>query len=256
MAKRNSMRDGPLAQLFKATDAAQGEKPEEPEEPPRTRAKPKAEPARPQLIDLPEQDDAASRFRRPDGQPYLAVIRVVGVGGGGCNAINRMIEADVKGVEFIAVNTDIQQLQMSDAPTKIHIGREETQGLGSGADPDVGRRAAEASYDRIKTVLRGSDMVFVTAGEGGGTGTGAAPVIAEIAKNEIGALTVGVVTRPFEFEASRRAPAWTRCAMRPTRSSSSPTTGSCRCSRRAPRWWSRSVSPTTYCARACRGSAT
>jgi cell division protein FtsZ len=203
MAKRNSMRDGPLAQLFKATDAAQGEKPEEPEEPPRARAKPKAEPepARPQLIDLPEQDDAASRFRRPDGQPYLAVIRVVGVGGGGCNAINRMIEADVKGVEFIAVNTDIQQ--MSDAPTKIHIGREETQGLGSGADPEVGRRAAEASYDRIKTVLRGSDMVFVTAGEGGGTGTGAAPVIARIAR-EVGALTVGIVTSPFGFEGSRR----------------------------------------------------
>src|SRR5881398_28579 len=117
-----------------------------------------------------------------------------------------MIEADVKGVEFIAVNTDIQQLQMSDAPTKIHIGREETQGLGSGADPDVGRRAAEASYDRIKTVLRGSDMVFVTAGEGGGTGTGAAPVIARIAR-EIGALTVGIVTAPFGFEGSRRAQA-------------------------------------------------
>src|SRR5205807_9385498 len=110
---------------------------------------------------------------------------------------------DVKGVEFIAVNTDIQQLQMSDAPTKIHIGREETQGLGSGADPDVGRRAAEASYDRIKTVLRGSDMVFVTAGEGGGTGTGAAPVIARIAR-EVGALTVGIVTAPFAFEGSRR----------------------------------------------------
>jgi cell division protein FtsZ len=202
MAKRNSMRDGPLAQLFKATDAAQADKAEQPQEPARGRAKPKAEPARPQLIDLPEHDDAA-RFPRPDGQPYLAVIRVVGVGGGGCNAINRMIEADVKGVEFIAVNTDIQQLQMSDAPTKIHIGREETQGLGSGADPEVGRRAAEASYDRIKTVLRGSDMVFVTAGEGGGTGTGAAPVIARIAR-EVGALTVGIVTSPFGFEGSRR----------------------------------------------------
>jgi len=109
----------------------------------------------------------------------------------------------VKGVEFIAVNTDIQQLQMSDAPTKIHIGREQTQGLGSGADPDVGRLAAEGSYDRIKTVLRGSDMVFVTAGEGGGTGTGAAPVVARIAR-EVGALTVGIVTSPFGFEGSRR----------------------------------------------------
>jgi cell division protein FtsZ len=131
------------------------------------------------------------------------VIRVVGVGGGGCNAVNRMIESDVKGVEFIAVNTDIQQLQMSDAPTKIHIGREQTQGLGSGADPDVGRTSAEGSYDRIKTVLRGSDMVFVTAGEGGGTGSGAAPVIARIAR-EVGALTVGIVTAPFAFEGSRR----------------------------------------------------
>jgi cell division protein FtsZ len=206
MAKRNSMRDGPLAQLFKATEAGQsGDKAEDPPEPARGRAKAtQPEPARPQLIDLPEQDEVAGgRFPRPDGQPYLAVIRVVGVGGGGCNAINRMIEADVKGVEFIAVNTDIQQLQMSDAPTKIHIGREETQGLGSGADPEVGRRAAEASYDRIKTVLRGSDMVFVTAGEGGGTGTGAAPVIARIAR-EVGALTVGIVTSPFGFEGSRR----------------------------------------------------
>ena len=131
------------------------------------------------------------------------MIRVVGVGGGGCNAINRMIEADVKGVEFIAVNTDIQQLQMSDAPTKIHIGREQTQGLGSGAEPEVGRQAAEGSYDRIKTVLRGSDMVFVTAGEGGGTGTGAAPVVARIAR-EVGALTVGIVTSPFAFEGNRR----------------------------------------------------
>src|SRR5690348_1777508 len=203
MAKRNSMRDGPLAQLFKATDAAQTEKAEPAEEPPRGRAKAKPEPARPQLIDLPEHEDSAARFPRPDGQPYLAVIRVVGVGGGGCNAINRMIESDVKGVEFIAVNTDIQQLQMSDAPTKIHIGREQTQGLGSGADPEVGRLAAEGSYDRIKTVLRGSDMVFVTAGEGGGTGTGAAPVVARIAR-EVGALTVAIVTSPFGFEGSRR----------------------------------------------------
>src|SRR5690349_9404493 len=211
MAKRNSMRDGPLAQLFKATEASQSaEKDAEEQATPRGRAKSKAAPAasaaadavRPQLIDLPEQTDT-SRFPRPEGQPYLAVIRVVGVGGGGCNAVNRMIESDVKGVEFIAVNTDIQQLQVSDAPTKIHIGREQTQGLGSGADPEVGRLAAEGSYDRIKTVLRGSDMVFVTAGEGGGTGTGAAPVVARIAR-EVGALTVGIVTSPFGFEGSRR----------------------------------------------------
>ena len=211
MAKRNSMRDGPLAQLFKATEASQSaEKDAEETATPRGRAKSKAAPAasaaadsvRPQLIDLPEPTDT-SRFPRPEGQPYLAVIRVVGVGGGGCNAVNRMIESDVKGVEFIAVNTDIQQLQMSDAPTKIHIGREQTQGLGSGADPEVGRLAAEGSYDRIKTVLRGSDMVFVTAGEGGGTGTGAAPVVARIAR-EVGALTVGIVTSPFGFEGSRR----------------------------------------------------
>ena len=211
MAKRNSMRDGPLAQLFKATEASQSaEKDAEEQATPRGRAKSKAVPAastaadavRPQLIDLPEPTDT-SRFPRPEGQPYLAVIRVVGVGGGGCNAVNRMIESDVKGVEFIAVNTDIQQLQMSDAPTKIHIGREQTQGLGSGADPDVGRLAAEGSYDRIKTVLRGSDMVFVTAGEGGGTGSGAAPVVARIAK-EVGALTVGIVTLPFHFEGTKR----------------------------------------------------
>ena len=205
MAKRNSMRDGPLAQLFKATEAGQSadKEPDEPAPRARAKAKPEAEPAkRPTLIDLPDPD-SPPRLPRPDDQPYLAVIRVVGVGGGGCNAVNRMIESDVKGVEFIAVNTDIQQLQMSDAPTKIHIGREQTQGLGSGADPEVGRVAAEGSYDRIKTVLRGSDMVFVTAGEGGGTGTGAAPVVARIAR-EVGALTVGIVTSPFGFEGSRR----------------------------------------------------
>jgi cell division protein FtsZ len=208
MAKRNSMRDGPLAQLFKATESGQAAQAEADEAtPPRRRAKaePATESQRPTLVDLPESDEpGASRFPRPDGQPYLAVIRVVGVGGGGCNAVNRMVEAEVEGVEFIAVNTDIQQLQMSDATTKIHIGREQTQGLGSGADPEVGRLAAEASYDRIKTVLRGSDMVFVTAGEGGGTGTGGAPVVANIARS-LGALTIGVVTRPFTFEGRRRA---------------------------------------------------
>ncbi|MDQ3867024.1 MAG: cell division protein FtsZ [Actinomycetota bacterium] len=130
-------------------------------------------------------------------------MRVVGVGGGGLNAVNRMIEAGISQVEFIAVNTDIQQLRGCDAPIKLHVGRELTQGLGSGADPDVGRRAAEEAYDQIKHVLRGSDMVFITAGEGGGTGSGAAPVIARIAR-ELGALTVGIVTVPFRFEGSRR----------------------------------------------------
>ena len=138
-----------------------------------------------------------------DSSSYLAVIRVVGVGGAGLNAVNRMIDAGISSVEFVAVNTDMQQLQISDAPVKIHIGRELTQGLGSGADPDVGRRAAEESYDQMKNALRGSDMVFVTAGEGGGTGTGAAPVVARIAR-ELGALTVGIVTTPFRFEGSRR----------------------------------------------------
>ncbi|HVM69875.1 MAG TPA: cell division protein FtsZ, partial [Gaiellaceae bacterium] len=138
-----------------------------------------------------------------DSSSYLAVIRVVGVGGAGLNAVNRMIDAGITQVEFVAVNTDMQQLQLSDAPVKIHIGRELTQGLGSGAEPDVGRRAAEETYDQIKHALRGSDMVFVTAGEGGGTGTGAAPVVARIAR-ELGALTVGIVTTPFRFEGTRR----------------------------------------------------
>ena len=131
------------------------------------------------------------------------MIRVVGVGGAGLNAVNRMIDAGISQVEFVAVNTDMQQLQLSDAPVKIHIGRDLTQGLGSGAEPDIGRRAAEESYDQIKNALRGSDMVFVTAGEGGGTGTGAAPIVARIAR-ELGALTVGIVTTPFRFEGTRR----------------------------------------------------
>ncbi|MBX5469272.1 MAG: cell division protein FtsZ [Thermoleophilaceae bacterium] len=135
---------------------------------------------------------------------YLAVIKVVGVGGGGTNAVNRMVDAGLKGVEFIAVNTDAQALQMCDADIKLQIGSQLTRGLGAGADPEVGYGAANESRDEIKEALKGADMVFVTAGEGGGTGTGAAPVIAEIAKHEIGALTVGVVTRPFEFEGSQR----------------------------------------------------
>jgi cell division protein FtsZ len=136
---------------------------------------------------------------------YLAVIKVVGIGGGGTNAVNRMVDAGLKGVEFIAVNTDNQALLMTDADIKLNIGSELTKGLGAGANPEVGFAAAEESHDEIKESLKGADMVFVTAGEGGGTGTGGAPVVAEIAKDEVGALTVGVVTRPFEFEGSRRA---------------------------------------------------
>ena len=137
-------------------------------------------------------------------QNYLAVIKVVGVGGGGVNAVNRMIDAGLKGVEFIAVNTDAQALLMSDADVKIDVGRELTRGLGAGSDPEVGRGAAEEHREELVDILEGADMVFVTAGEGGGTGTGAAPVVAEIAKG-LGALTVGVVTRPFSFEGRRRA---------------------------------------------------
>jgi cell division protein FtsZ len=136
-------------------------------------------------------------------QNYLAVIKVVGIGGGGVNAINRMIEVGVKGVEFVAINTDAQALLMSDADVKLDIGRELTRGLGAGADPAVGRQAAEDHVDELSDVLRGADMVFVTAGEGGGTGTGGAPVVARIAR-ELGALTIGVVTKPFNFEGQRR----------------------------------------------------
>jgi cell division protein FtsZ len=141
--------------------------------------------------------------RRESGG-YLAVIKVVGVGGGGTNAVNRMVDAGLKGVEFIAVNTDAQALQMTDADVKLQIGSELTRGLGAGANPEVGYAAANESRDDLKEALKGADMVFVTAGEGGGTGTGAAPVIAEIAKHEVNALTVGVVTRPFTFEGANR----------------------------------------------------
>ncbi|MFJ4996597.1 cell division protein FtsZ [Microbacterium sp. NPDC088619] len=136
-------------------------------------------------------------------QNYLAVIKVVGVGGGGVNAVNRMIDLGLRGVEFIAVNTDAQALLMSDADVKLDVGRELTRGLGAGADPEVGRRAAEDHAEEIEQALTGADMVFVTAGEGGGTGTGGAPVVARIAKS-IGALTIGVVTKPFSFEGRRR----------------------------------------------------
>jgi cell division protein FtsZ len=137
-------------------------------------------------------------------QNYLAVIKVVGIGGGGVNAVNRMIDAGLKGVEFIAINTDAQALLMSDADVKLDIGRTLTRGLGAGSDPEIGRQASEEHREEIEEVLKGADMVFITAGKGGGTGTGGAPVIAEIAKS-LGALTIGVVTRPFQFEGRRRS---------------------------------------------------
>lgn len=139
-----------------------------------------------------------------DAQNYIAVIKVVGVGGGGCNAVNRMIDAGLKGVEFIAINTDAQALLMSDADIQLDIGRSLTRGLGAGSDPEIGRLAAEEHREEILEALKGADMVFITAGEGGGTGTGAAPLIAELAKGQ-GSLAIGVVTRPFSFEGRRRA---------------------------------------------------
>src|SRR5690349_4107830 len=270
--RRASMREGPLAELFRATEAAQKqaesgatepppedaataapEAPAEPDErtvehvpsweetgvetptpapptpspdpqpgPPLPDPQPPAPtpgpeplpPAEPELH--PEDLPPVSRYLEPlpesparlhrtgaETGAYLAVIKVVGVGGAGLNAVNRMIDAGISQVEFIAVNTDIQQLRTSDAPVKIHIGRELTQGLGSGADPDVGRRAADEAYDELKQELRGADMVFVAAGEGGGTGSGAAPIVARIAR-ELGALTVGIVTTPFRFEGTKR----------------------------------------------------
>lgn len=135
---------------------------------------------------------------------YLAVIKVVGVGGGGTNAVNRMIEEGIRGVEFVAINTDAQALAISDADIKVHIGTDLTRGLGAGANPEVGRKAADESRDDIAEALAGTDMVFITCGEGGGTGTGAAPIVADIAMNEVGALTVAVVTKPFTFEGRKR----------------------------------------------------
>jgi len=286
--KRASMREGPLAELFRATEAAQRVKKGEPEQPEEAAAEPTAEaPAAPPdrrreaaleatvehvyefdepeaveeqepeqqtlevagepppreaavpprtpepvLEAVPEppvqlRPEPAAPQRRPyeppasrllhvlpDGaprlnvvpapdSPYLAVIRVVGVGGAGLNAVNRMVDAGIAQVDYVAVNTDNQQLMLSEAGSKLHIGEEITHGLGSGADPETGRLAAEHAYDQIRAALRGSDMVFVTAGEGGGTGTGAAPVVARAAR-ELGALTVGIVTTPFKFEGTRR----------------------------------------------------
>jgi cell division protein FtsZ len=253
--KRASMREGPLAELFKATEAAQRQQEleqtstpaEEPHEstvehvptwedevdaPAPPRPDPVPEPTPPEPTPRPPAPDPTpeptpppayvpeppvTRYIEPMPEPaprlhharaghlgsYLAKIQVVGVGGAGLNAVNRMIDAGINQVEFVAVNTDVQQLQISDAETKIHIGRELTQGLGSGSEPGIGRKAAEESSDQIKHALRGADMVFVTAGEGGGTGTGAAPIVAKIAKS-IGALTVGIVTTPFKFEGTKR----------------------------------------------------
>jgi cell division protein FtsZ len=271
--RRASMREGPLAELFRATEAAQrqaegqpgpepaaGETPAapatEPDErtvdhvpsweeaargeipaPPTPRPDPTPQPPAPAPVPmppaplptpdpsppqiravppppvsqpvshyadaLPEQPARLHRGPVRDAGAYLAVIKVVGVGGAGLNAVNRMIDAGINQVEFIAVNTDIQALHMSDAPVKIHIGRELTKGLGSGADPDIGRRAADEGYDQLKHALRGADMVFVAAGEGGGTGTGAAPIVAKISR-DLGALTVGIVTTPFKFEGTKR----------------------------------------------------
>jgi cell division protein FtsZ len=247
--KRASMREGPLAELFRATEAAQRQggpaapeqqpapEPSAPVTPaPELRTEPEARRYEPleetveHVVELaPEPEPVVERTYEPAPEPpvsrymaalpeeaprlhrahqgtagsYLAVIKVVGVGGAGLNAVDRMIDAGISQVEFVAVNTDMQQLQTSDAPTKIHIGQELTQGLGSGADPGIGAAAAQESYDQIKGALRGADMVFVTAGEGGGTGTGAAPIVARISR-ELGALTVGIVTTPFKFEGTRR----------------------------------------------------
>jgi cell division protein FtsZ len=152
---------------------------------------------------LPEPAPRLNRAVSGTAGSYLAQILVVGVGGAGLNAVNRMIDAGINQVEFVAVNTDLQQLRMSEADRKIHIGNSLTKGLGSGSEPSIGRQAAEESYDQIKQELRGADMVFVTAGEGGGTGTGAAPIVARIART-LGALTVGIVTLPFKFEGTKR----------------------------------------------------
>ena len=248
--KRATMREGPLAELFRKTEAAQRAQeagaavPEQPADPRAEAALDETVEHVPDFAREPEPDTApetmpeppvsavpveeevtaeaaasraaaryfqtmlepAPRLHRvppPKGAAYIAAIRVVGVGGAGLNAIHRMMDAGIAQVDFVAVNTDRQALAISDAPIKIAIGEGLTHGLGSGADPGVGRAAAEEAIDQLKAALRGSDMVFVTAGEGGGTGTGAAPVVARIAR-ELGALTVGIVTTPFRFEGTRR----------------------------------------------------
>jgi cell division protein FtsZ len=248
--KRASMREGPLAALFRKTEEQGLEpRPEEgapppeeereqdrPEERPEERGAPPAQsrastaaarqaPPEPRRVPTPEErlrnvfssdipdnmlDRPAPRYGREEPHAAAAprqvlkpILRVVGVGGAGVNAVNRMVEAEVEGVEFIAINTDLQSLQQSSANVTLHIGGDVTRGLGSGSNPQLGRQAATDDYDRIKSLLKGSDMIFITAGAGGGTGTGGAPVVARIAR-EVGALTVGIVTKPFGFEGSRR----------------------------------------------------
>ena len=256
--KRASMREGPLASLFRKTaeegpgseDAPGSQKPEQPaspeqrveqhapstpvggvesrvhdephvEEPriptPQERLRqafsadipeslmerPRPEPPQPPVADPYVRPDRVAETFAPPAPTTGPVIRVVGVGGAGVNAVNRMVETEIEGIEFLAINTDLQSLQLSAAHETLHIGDSVTRGLGSGSDPELGRQAAREEYDRIKAMLRGSDMIFIAAGAGGGTGTGAAPIVARIAR-ELGALTVGIVTRPFQFEGSRR----------------------------------------------------
>ncbi len=218
MEKRSSMKDSGLSSLFRATEAgkpgeeqasvaAEGEADLTAQAATQAEDGPEAESAVSEDVespwDMPSHPSTGRRTLIQPSRSFPAVIRVVGVGGAGTNAINRMLEAGLEGVEFIAINTDAQALNMCEADHKLRIGRELTKGLGGGSDPRVGREAAAAAYDEIKGVLKGSDMVFITAGEGGGTGTGAAPVVAEIAKS-LGALTIGVVSRPFIFEGKRR----------------------------------------------------
>src|SRR5918997_603076 len=225
--KRASMREGPLADLFRRTEEATAAS-ETPQEPPAPAPVPREEPRVPSpqerlrhafSADIPDDimerpADREPRLAEPEARSWAPaepdpafagapVLRVVGVGGGGVNAVNRMVEAGITGVEFLAINTDVQSLHGSTADRTLHIGDAVTRGLGSGSDPDVGRAAANDDIDHIKTLLKGSDMVFVAAGEGGGTGTGAAPVVARVAR-ELGAPTVGIVTKPFGFEGSRR----------------------------------------------------
>jgi cell division protein FtsZ len=219
------MREGPLAALFRKTET-EGVEPGEPPaappgQPPERTAAPRTPTPQERLrhafsSDLPEDVMAPPGRQVPPPSPAdyqwdangpqgvrQPQLRVIGVGGAGVNAVNRMIEAEVRGVEFVALNTDAQSLQQSDADVTMQIGTDMTRGLGSGSDPELGRAAAMEDYDRVKSLLKGADMVFITAGEGGGTGTGAAPVVARIAR-ELGALTVGIVTKPFGFEGSRR----------------------------------------------------
>jgi cell division protein FtsZ len=250
-AKRASMREGPLAQLFRKTDEEEGAPQEEPKraerkpeprpEPPRQerRSEPPAPPTpstpagsryegtptpeerlrtvfssdipenimerevAPVIPPQPDPDPTVPAWSVNQSETRQPVLRVVGVGGAGVNAVDRMIEAQVEGVEFMAVNTDLQSLEGSAAPTKLHIGSQVTRGLGSGSDPQIGRQAALEEYDEIKALLKGADMVFIATGAGGGTGTGAAPIVARISR-EVKALTVGICTKPFSFEGARR----------------------------------------------------